>query len=112
MNSQKVAVPGCRGTTVQHLLSEEGLQILKVEVAPGGEIPLHSHECRATMVITKGKALSLGKNGQLVSRGSVVTKCPNEQHGFTNIEKPFSFISISDSRGIMLGDGWDMKYLP
>jgi quercetin dioxygenase-like cupin family protein len=112
MKSEKVAVPGCKGTTVQNLLSEEGLQILKVEVGRGGEIPLHSHECTATMVVIKGKARALGKSGQIVSKGDVVVKSPNEPHGFTDIEEPFCFISISDNKGIMLANGWDMKYLP
>ena len=110
MSTEKVAVPGCRSTTVQKLLLEDGMQVLKVEVDPGGEIPLHTHECAATMVIVRGRARTLGKDGRVVSAGEVVVKAPNEPHGFTEVEEPFWFISISDDGGIMRANGWDIKY--
>lgn len=111
MNSKKVAVPGCKGTTAQELLFEEGMQVLKVEVEPGGEIPLHTHECAATMVIIKGRARTLGKDGRGASTGDIIVKAPNEPHGFTEVKGPFWFLSVSDNEGIMKVDGWDMKYL-
>lgn len=111
MQAEKIEVPGCRGTTVQHLLSDGGMQVLMVEVAPGGEIPVHSHECSATMVITKGAARTLGKDGRVVSKGDVVVKAPREPHGFSEVREPFAFLSISDGDGIVSPKGWDMSYL-
>ncbi len=106
----KVQVPGCRGTLVQRLLSGDGLQVLSVDVEPGGEIPLHSHDCAATMVITKGRARALGNSPRLVAAGDVVVKAPKDPHGFAEISEPFSFISISDRDGILHNDGWDVVY--
>jgi len=110
MNPETITVPGCIGTTVKHLFSDEGQQVLMVEVTPGGEIPLHAHECSAVMVITKGKARTLGKDGRVVSKGDVVVKAPREPHGFSEIGEPFAFLSISDGKGIVSPEGWDMKY--
>lgn len=111
MRTEGVTVPGCKGTTVRELLLEDGIQILKVEVEAGGEIPLHSHECAATMVITKGSACTLGKDGRLVHAGEVVIKAPSEPHGFTGVNEHFEFISISNDKGIMKDSSWDMSYL-
>lgn len=111
MNTEPIDVPGCKGTTVHELLLDEGVQVLKVEVETGGEIPLHSHECAATMVITKGSARTLGKDAHAVSAGDIVVKSRNEPHGFTDVSQHFEFISISDRNGIMKTDSWDLKYL-
>ncbi len=111
MNAKRILVPGCRGTTVHQLLTERGLQVLKVEVEPGGEIPLHSHECAATMVVMKGRARTLGKDGRFAAAGDVVIKAPKEPHGFTDITEPFSFISISNEEGILREEDWDLAYV-
>jgi quercetin dioxygenase-like cupin family protein len=110
MNTEMIEVPGCKGTTVRELLVDKGVQVLKVEVEPGGEIPLHSHECAATMVITKGSARTLGKDSHAVSAGDIVVKSRNEPHGFTDVSQHFEFISISDHHGIMQPNSWDMDY--
>lgn len=110
MSNEKIAIPGCLGTTVQKLFSKDGTQVLRVEVEPGGEIPMHMHECAATMVIIKGSALALGCSPRLVSTGDVVVKTPNELHGFAEIKEPFGFISVSDNQGIMQNDQWDIAF--
>lgn len=111
MNTATIEVPGCRGTTVQNFVSDGKLQVLMVEVQPGGEIPLHAHDCAATMVITKGSARTLGKDGRVVAKGDVVVKGPREPHGFSDVKEPFAFLSISDGEGIVRPQGWDMAYL-
>jgi len=111
VNSTKVAVPGCNKTTVQEILNDNDVHILKVDVAPGGEIPLHYHNCAATMVIIKGEASAIGKKRKTVSKGDVVIKQSEEPHGFTDIKEPFCFISISSGKGIYQDKDWDMKYL-
>ncbi len=111
MKSEILEVPGCSQTTIRKLFEEEGLQILEVEVQPGGEIPLHTHDCAATMVILDGKARALGNHERQVNRGDVVVKQPHEPHGFDGIDGPFSFVSISNENGIVRSNGWDLKYL-
>jgi quercetin dioxygenase-like cupin family protein len=111
MNTEAIDVPGCMGTTVQPLVSDGSIQVLMVEVAPGGVIPLHAHDCAATMVITKGAARTLGKDGRVVTKGDVVVKAAREPHGFSEIKEPFAFLSISDGQGIVSPKGWDMAYL-
>jgi quercetin dioxygenase-like cupin family protein len=111
MNTEMIEVPGCKGTTVRELLVDEEVQVLKVQVEPGGEIPLHSHECAATMVITKGSARTIGKDARAVHAGDIVIKSRNEPHGFTDVIQHFEFISISDREGIMRSDSWDLNYL-
>lgn len=110
MNETRTPVPGCQGTNVRELLSQESLHVLYVEVEPGGEIPMHTHACAATMVVTQGQARGLGKGDRLVTKGDVIVKAANEPHGFTEVRKPFAFISISDGAGIRKADGWDMQY--
>lgn len=109
--SDRIPVPECTGTTVEKLFETDGLQFLKVVVEPGGEIPLHTHACAATMIVTQGSAHTLGKDGRVVHKGDVVVKTPNEPHGFTEIQAPFSFISISGGEGIVRDGKWDMQFV-
>jgi len=111
MENKQINVPGCKDVVVKDLLTENGLQIMKVNVGVGGEIPLHKHGCMATMVITEGQAKILGKNGGIAKKGDVVTKVSNELHGFTDVKGPFSFVSISSGKGIMQENIWDMDFL-
>ncbi len=111
MNNMKQSVPGSRGTTVQEILTENGVQVLKVEVESGGEIPLHAHECAATMIVLRGSARALGKNSRIVREGDVVTKVPHEPHGFNEIADGFVFISVSNQAGIIKAGRWDLEYL-
>ncbi|MDX6709059.1 MAG: hypothetical protein QOH96_75 [Blastocatellia bacterium] len=111
MMEERLAVPGCKGTTAQRLLQEETIQVLRIEVEAGGEIPLHAHECAATMIIVAGSALTLGKDGRRVHAGDVVVKAPKEPHGFANVDERFEFISVSNSKGIMQVEGWDLSYI-
>jgi quercetin dioxygenase-like cupin family protein len=111
MKDERLIVPGCKGTTAQKLLQDETVQVLKIEVEPGGEIPLHAHECAATMIIITGSASTLGKNGRKVHAGDVVVKSPNEPHGFANVNERFEFISVSDNKGIMREEEWDLQYI-
>mgnify|MGYP001560673906 CR=1 FL=1 len=112
MERRTIEVPGCEKTTVEDLLSEPGTQVMRVRVHPGGRIPLHSHECAATMVITEGRAYALGAGkSRYVDRGEVLVKGPGESHGFEDVREPFSFISISYDKGIMRPDGFDIRYI-
>lgn len=111
MNTEMVEVPGCSKTTVKRLHEEHGLQILRVDVEPGGEIPLHAHDCAATMVILDGSARALGNSERIVKKGDVVVKIPHEPHGFSDIKGRFSFISLSDEDGIVRPDRWDIAFL-
>lgn len=111
MSTETLEAPGCKETTVKKLHEENGLQILRVDVAPGGEIPLHAHDCAATMVILKGTARALGKGDRIVKKGDVVVKTAKEPHGFSDIKNPFSFISLSTEDGIVRPDGWNMRFL-
>lgn len=100
----QIAVPGCPGTRVRELPAAHGLQFLEVNVEKGGKIPLHIHECAATMIVTRGSARKLTANGesQVVKPGDVVIKAAKEPHGFTDIgEGGFQFISLSDGNGIV-----------
>lgn len=101
-------VPGCRGTTVRKVTRAHRLQFLEVNIKQGGEVPLHTHDCAATMVITRGSARKLtGKGlGERVEAGDVVVKAAREPHGFTRIGKGgFQFISLSGSQGIVRKGG-------
>lgn len=111
MNIDMLDAPGCQKTKVHKLHEEQGVQILRVEVEPGGEIPLHAHDCAATMVILQGSARALGKSERIVKKGDVVVKAAHEPHGFGGIKDRFAFISISDESGILRPGGWDMTFL-
>jgi quercetin dioxygenase-like cupin family protein len=105
---KQIEVPGCTGTTVSELKRAHGLQFLEVNIAHGGEVPLHTHKCAATMIVTKGSARKLTATGAgyRVNPGDVIAKAPSEPHGFTDVgETGFQFISISDNEGIVGQDG-------
>lgn len=111
----QVAVPGCRGITVRELQPAHGLQFLEVNIERGGEVPLHTHECAATMIVTRGSARKLAGNGksELVKPGDVITKAAKEPHGFAEVgEEGFQFISLSDNEGIVRqGGNLDMTFV-
>ncbi len=107
----EMEVPGTSKAYVQELLTQDGLQVMKVLVEKGGEIPMHRHDCAATMVVVAGKAKSLGTHGRMVQKGDIIVKKPNEPHGFAEVTEPFTFISISDEKGIMQKGHWDINYL-
>jgi len=107
---KNMIVPGCVGTTVEMVGEGTGFQVLRVSVADGGEIPIHAHECAATMVILEGTARTLGKDGRHVKAGDVVTKAAREPHGFTDATGSFAFLSVSTGVGILNGGSWDLKY--
>jgi quercetin dioxygenase-like cupin family protein len=111
IETNTLEAPGCNGTRVKKLHEEEGLQILRVDVEPGGEIPVHTHDCAATMVILEGTARAIGKGDRIVKKGDVVVKTAKEPHGFSDIKEPFSFISLSTDDGIVRPDGWNMRFL-
>lgn len=106
----KMSVPGCPGTTAEVLLNADGVQVLRVNVAVGGEIPVHSHDCAATMFVTSGCATAVGRGERLVRAGDVVVKKKQEPHGFTNVVAAFSFISVSNDGGILRDDTWNLHY--
>ena len=111
MTSERLQVPGCKRTFVRKLFGDNGQQVLHVEVEPGGEIPLHSHGCAASMFVLCGQARTLGHESRSVKPGDIVVKKPNEPHGFTDIRDSFSFISISADDGIVHTDNkWDITY--
>lgn len=114
MQSQ-VPVPGCTGTTMRELQSAHGLQFLEVNIERGGEVPLHTHDCAATMIVTRGVAYKLTENGkgEQVKQGDVIVKAAKEPHGFTSVgEEGFQFISLSDNGGIVhQGGKLDMAFV-
>lgn len=105
-------VPGSKGAFVELLGCVGNTQILRVHVVPGGEIPLHTHDCNSGMGITAGSARTLGKEcDRLVRPGDYIYKPAGTPHGFTSVgEEGFEFISISDGEGIFQGENWDLSY--
>ena len=110
-NNGWVNVPGCMKTEARRLLTNEALQVLEVKVNPGGEIPLHAHNCAATMIVTEGEAKATGHTPRQVKKGDIIVKKPREAHGFTQVDSPFVFISVSDGEGIMHETDWDIGYV-
>lgn len=107
-----ILLPGSKGVKVE-LLSQFGkTQVLRVRVAPGGEIPLHTHDCNSGMGIVAGNARTLGKEcDRIVYPGDYIYKPAGTPHGFCEVgDEGFEFISISDSGGIVQGDRWDLSY--
>lgn len=107
---ERVTVPGCKHTFVREIESKDSSQVMLVDVLAGGEIPLHTHNSSATMVILSGKAKALGHKSRYVKKGDVIVKASNEPHGFTDITDDFRFVSISYGEGIKQESNWDMKY--
>ena len=67
------------------------------EIAPGGVIPLHSHDEEHEIFILTGKAKVLGgPEGVVAQKDDIVYVAPNEPHGYDNTEGkvPFTFICV------------------
>lgn len=108
-----VKINGCSGTSVRKLVPVNGLQCLEVRILPGGEVPLHSHGCAATMIVVAGSArkLQLSGKGRVVRPGDVVIKAAGEPHGFTEVGPDgFRFISLSEGEGIVTSRGLDLAF--
>lgn len=66
-------------------------------IAPGGIIPLHSHEEEHEIFVLTGSAKVLGgEEGDMARKDDVVYVPSNEPHGYDNTEgtEPFSFICV------------------
>ena len=89
-------------------------QEVLIEMAPGSEIPLHSHAVDATMLIVDGEARVLSSDpdlhGQLVHRGDVVFFERDVNHGFVASEGGMAF--VSNNGGIVVRDSgaWDIAF--
>ncbi len=67
------------------------------EIAPGGIIPLHSHDEEHEIFVLKGSAKVLGgPEGTVAKKDDVVFVPPNEEHGYDNTKgkEPFTFICV------------------
>jgi quercetin dioxygenase-like cupin family protein len=102
-------VPGCVGVTVEPLPPLKGEHALLVRVAPGGEIPLHTHLVASGMDIKSGSALALGKEaGRRVFPGECIFKPAGMPHGFTEVGPDgFEFVSTAGGAGILHDEEWD-----
>jgi len=107
----RIQVPGCVATFAETIYEMPDVQILRVEVEPGGEIPMHKHDCAATMIVLSGEAWALGENERKVRKGDIIVKSPMEPHGFRDVRDFFVFISISNGEGIKRGAHWDIDYI-
>jgi quercetin dioxygenase-like cupin family protein len=89
-------------------------QEVLVEMAPGSEIPLHSHAVDATMLVVDGEARVLSSDpqlhGQTVHRGDVVFFERDVNHGFVASDRGMVF--VSNNGGIVVQDSgaWDMTF--
>jgi quercetin dioxygenase-like cupin family protein len=66
------------------------------EIAPGGIVPLHSHEEEHEIFVLNGEAKLIGDLEEYAKKDDVVFVPPNEPHGYDNTEgtEIFRFICV------------------
>ena len=71
----------------EHLLDEDKLQIIHLQIKQGEEIPSHKSDKSVVVVIYKGKVDFTGENGnEIIVPGNIITMEPNEMHALKAIE--------------------------
>ena len=95
------SMSGTRAATLQWLITKKdgalhyAMRIFTI--APGGEIPLHSHaDTEHEMFVVEGEAIlkSTGAD-QVVRAGDALLVLTGDQHGFANAsDRPFRFICV------------------
>lgn len=77
--------------------NSHGLSTGLLEIAPGGELPLHHHSPQEIYIIRKGKGLLLKKDGETQNIGpdDVIYIPKGEQHGLRNTgNTPLEFLWV------------------
>jgi len=66
------------------------------EIAPGGIIPLHSHQEEHEIFVLSGKVKIIGDLGGIAKKDDVIFVPSNEPHGYDNTEgkEIFRFICV------------------
>jgi quercetin dioxygenase-like cupin family protein len=95
-----VDMAGAKNATVRWLIGKRtgalNYAMRLFEIAPGGLVPLHSHEEEHEIFILNGKAKLLGNLKCFAKKNDVVFVPPNEPHGYDNTEgtEIFRFICV------------------
>ncbi|MDH4213903.1 MAG: cupin domain-containing protein [Candidatus Thorarchaeota archaeon] len=95
-----VDLPGAKNATVRWLIGTRtgalNYAMRLFEIAPGGIVPLHSHEEEHQIFVLKGKAKLIGELEGYAKKDDVVFVPPNEPHGYDNTEgtEVFRFICV------------------
>ena len=95
-----VEMAGSQKVTVRWLIGRQtGAKTYAMrifEIAPGGFIPLHTHDEEHEIFVLNGEAEVLGDNGGVAKKDDVVFVPSNEPHGYDNKEgkDTFRFICV------------------
>ena len=98
---EEVNLAGATKTTVRWLIGRRtGAKTYAMRmftIAPGGKIPLHSHEEEHEIFVLQGKAEVLGTDEETYAQKDDITFIPsNIEHGYDNTEgkEDFRFICV------------------
>ncbi|MFW9909291.1 MAG: cupin domain-containing protein [Candidatus Thorarchaeota archaeon] len=98
---EEITMDGAQKTTVRWLIDRRtGAKTYAMrlfEIAPGGVIPLHSHEEEHEIFILQGTAKLLGAEKETFAKKDDIVFIPSlEQHGYDNTEgkELFRFICV------------------
>jgi quercetin dioxygenase-like cupin family protein len=101
-SEQEVTMANSTGTTIRWLVNQENAENVKIamrrfEIAPGGQIGLHSHPEYHEIYVLGGKARVFNDKGDEVEAtvGDVLYVPPDEFHGYETLgSEKFEFICI------------------
>jgi quercetin dioxygenase-like cupin family protein len=94
-NLEMKAHPKFEGVKIGYILTKEKhpeLSITVLEISPGAEIPLHTHEKEVdTIFVLEGTAkIYIEDTWKMVKKGDVIVISPKEVHGVKTLgKKPF-----------------------
>lgn len=112
------SVPGTTSTTAQTISQGPDMEVQRVVIRPGGEIPMHSHPFGQSYCVVEGQGVITTPRGKTnVDRGDAGYFAPNEPHSWQNTGKAdLVFISSSaGEQGILeanetTGGKWNIHY--
>ncbi len=100
VNSKGVTEPGARNVVIRVLIDERigapTFAMRRLEVAPGGETPFHSHPWEHEVYVLSGTGKIRCKNGDTgMKEGIFAYIAPEEEHGFANTgDAPLVFLCM------------------
>ena len=75
---------GCPGVTIELIQDSSAMNIQRSILAPGSQIPEHSHQVAETYVVVSGHGRMTGTHARAVGPGDAGLVNANESHGWHN----------------------------
>ncbi len=77
-----LSTEGTRGTTIELVHEDAGMNVQQSTIQGGGAIPDHQHDVPSSYVIVAGSGRATGQRARDVKQGDTILIPAGEQHGW------------------------------